>query len=70
MCVGSDIIASITVSPTIKAVILYVETFKTDVNVHFGKVMCHVFDTSHWLIFFSIIVSPLILSISLTEMKG
>jgi hypothetical protein len=40
MCVGSDIIASITARPTIKAVILYVETFKTDVNVHFGNVMC------------------------------
>jgi len=39
MCVGSDIIASITASPTIKAAILYVETFKTDVDVHFGNVM-------------------------------
>ena len=39
MCVGSDIIASITASPTIKTAILYVETFKTDVDVHFGNVM-------------------------------
>jgi len=39
MFVGSDIIASITASPTIKAVILYMETFKTDVNINFGNVM-------------------------------
>jgi hypothetical protein len=68
MKVETDIIANIAASPIGRAVIMFVETSKTDVIVFIGKViMCL---TSHWMIIFSIRVSPLILRISLCKIKG
>ena len=53
--VETDIITSITVSPTGWAVIIYVEIFKTGIIVFIGDVkMC---STPHWPIIFNIRVS-------------
>jgi hypothetical protein len=55
MKVETDIIASITESPSGYAVIMYVETFKTEVIV--------VINFYHHHIIFSIMISPLVLKI-------
>ena len=69
--VETDIITSMTVSMIGRAMILmivYVETSKTHIIVFICNIiMCL---TSHWLIVFSIRVSLLILTISLSEIKG
>jgi hypothetical protein len=62
MKVETDIIASITESPSGYAVIMYVETFKTEVIV--------VINFYHHHIIFSIMISPLVLKIFLGEIKG
>jgi len=71
MKVKTDIIVSIAAVQTERAVILvimYVETFKTDVIDLISSVMICMM--SHWLIIFSIMVSPLILKISQDKIKG
>jgi len=66
-----DIIASIAASPKGQAVIvviMYVETFKTDVIVFIDDALGYL--TSHLPIIVSIGVNSLILTISLCEIKG
>jgi hypothetical protein len=69
--VETDIITSIAVSqkglPT-TLVIIYVKTFKTDAIVFIDNDIICV--TSHWTMISSITVSSLILTISLSEIKG
>ena len=71
MKVETDIITSIAASPigwNVILVLVYVETFITNVIVFVGNIiMCLM---SHWQIIFSITVSWLILTISLGEIKG
>ena len=62
----TEIIASIEASLIWRAVIMYVETFKTDV-IFVGKIiMCLIWQ---WPIITSIRVSPLILTITLRDQK-
>ena len=67
MKIMTEIIASLTGSAAI-LVLMSVETFKTDVIVFIGNII--MFLTSHWWIIVSICFSPLILKISVCEIKG
>ena len=71
MKVETDIITSITASPTGRSMILvamFVESSKTDVIVFIGNAIMA--STSHWPITFRIRVSSLIVNISLVDIKG